>query len=38
MDFMDLEKAYGRGNKEALCQVQRMQDADGKLLNGIEIM
>ena len=30
---MDLERAYGRVNKEALWQVLRMYDLGGKLLN-----
>ena len=30
---MDLEKAHDRVNKEALWQVLRMYDVDGKLLN-----
>ena len=35
---MDLEKAYGRVNKEALWQVLWMYDVGGKLLNGIKSM
>ena len=35
MGFMDLEKAYERVNKEAICQVLRMYDVGGKLLNDI---
>ena len=35
---MDLEKANNIVNREALCQVLRMYDAGGKLLNGIKIM
>ena len=35
---MDLEKAYDRVNKQALCQVLRMHDVGGKLLNGIKSM
>ena len=38
MGFIDLEKAYDRVNREALCQVLRMYDMGGKLLNGIKIM
>ena len=34
--FIDLEKAYDRVNREALCQVLRMYDVGGKLLNGIK--
>ena len=30
--FIDLEKAYDRGNREALGQVLRMYDVWGKLL------
>ena len=33
---MDLEKAYDRVNREALCQVLRIYDVGGKLLNGIK--
>ena len=36
--FMDLEKAYDRVNREALWQVLRMHDVDGKLLNSIKSM
>ena len=36
--FMDLEKTYDRVNKEALGQVLRMYDVNGKLLNGIKSM
>ena len=36
--FMDLEKAYEKVNREALWQVLRMYDVDGKLLNGIKSM
>ena len=35
---MDLEKAYDRVNREALCQVLRIYDVGGKLLNGIKSM
>ena len=38
VDFMDLEKAYDRVNREALWQVLRMYDVGGKLLNGIKSM
>ena len=31
-----LEKAYDRVNREALCQVFKMYDVGGKLLNGIK--
>ena len=36
--FTDLEREYNRVNREALCQVLRMYDVDGKLLNGIKSM
>ena len=36
MGFMDLEKAYDRVNREALCKVLRMYDVGDKLLNGIK--
>ena len=36
MSFMDLEKACGRVNREAIWQVLRMYDVGGKLLNGIK--
>ena len=36
--FMDLEKAYDRVISEALCQVLRMHDVGGKLLNCIRSM
>ena len=36
--FMDLEKAYDRVNREDLCQVLRMYEVGGKLLNGIKNM
>ena len=36
MGFNDLEKAYDRVNREALCQVLRMYDVYDKLLNGIK--
>ena len=35
MNFMDLEKAYERVNREALLQVDRIYDVGDKLLNGI---
>ena len=38
MGFMDLKKAYDRINREALWQVLRMHDVDGKLLNGTRNM
>ena len=31
---MDMEKEYERVNREALCQVLRMYDVEGKLFNG----
>ena len=34
--FMDLETADDRVNKEALCQVLRLYDLGGKLLNKIK--
>ena len=36
--FIDLEKAYNRVNREALWQVLRMYDVEGKLLSGIKSM
>ena len=36
MDFIDLEKAYDRINREVLWQVLRMYDVEGKLLSGIK--
>ena len=36
--FMDLGKAYDRVNREALCQVLRMYDVGGKLLNSFKSM
>ena len=36
--FMDLEKACDRVNREALWQVLRMYDLEGKLLGGIKKM
>ena len=38
MGLIDLEKAYDRVNREALCQVLRMYDVGGKLLSGIKSM
>ena len=38
MDFMYLEKAYDRVNREGLWQVLRMYGVGGKLLNGIRSM
>ena len=35
---MELEKAYDSVNREALWQVLRMYDGDGKLLSGIKKM
>ena len=35
VSFMDLEKAYDRVNMEALWQVLRMYNFNGKLLNGL---
>ena len=34
--LMDMEKAYGRFNREALWRVLRMYDVGGKLMNGIK--
>ena len=34
--FIDLVKVYDRVNKEALWQVLRMYDVEGKLLGGIK--
>ena len=36
--FMDLEKAYGRVNREALWHMLRMYDVGSKLLNEIKSM
>ena len=36
MDFIDLEKAYERVNREAMWKVLRMYDVRGKLLSGIK--
>ena len=36
--FTDLEKAYGRVNREALWQALRIYDVGGKLLNDIKTM
>ena len=38
VSFIDLEKAYDMVNKEALWQVLRMYDVEGKLLSGIKGM
>ena len=38
VDFIDLEKAYDRVNRETLWQVLRMYDADGKILTGNKSM
>ena len=38
MGFMDLEKFYGRVNREFLWQVLRMYDVGDKLLNGMKSM
>ena len=38
MGFIDLEKPFDRVNKEALWQVLRMYDGDGKLLSIIKNM
>ena len=38
MGFIDLEKKYGRVNREALWQVLRMYDVGGKLLSEIKSM
>ena len=38
VSFIDLEKAYDRVNREALCQALKIYDAVGKLLNGIKSM
>ena len=38
VDFIDLEKAYDRVHTETLCQVLRMYDVGGKVLNGIKSM
>ena len=34
--FMDLEKIYGKVNREELWQILRMYDVGGKLFNGIK--
>ena len=36
MSFIYLKKAYDRVNREALWQVLRMHDVEGKLLSGTE--
>ena len=38
MLFIDLEKTYGRVNREAMWQVLRMYDVEAKLLSGINCM
>ena len=38
MEFLGLEKAYDRINRESLGQVLRMYDVGGKRLNGIKTM
>ena len=38
VDFIDLEEAYDRVNREALWQMLRMYDVESKLLNGIMSM
>ena len=38
MGFIDLEKVYGRVNREALWQVLRIYDGEGQLLSGIKSM
>ena len=38
MGFIDLEKGFGRFNREALWQVLRIYDVGGKLLSGIKSM
>ena len=37
-DFLQLQKAYDRVNKEVLWQVLRMYEVGGKFLNGIRSM
>ena len=36
MVFIDFEKAYNRVNKEAMWQVLRMYEVEGKLVGGIK--
>ena len=36
VSFMNLGKVYDRVNREAVCQVLRIYDMSGKLLNSIE--
>ena len=36
IDFMDLEKAYDKVNREAMWQVFKMYDEWSKLLSGIK--
>ena len=38
VSFIGLEKAYDKGNKEALWQVLRLYDVGHKLLSGIKSM
>ena len=38
LGFIDLEKAYDRIKREALWEVLRMYDVEGKLLSGIKSM
>ena len=38
VDFMDLEKAYDRINRETVWQVLRMYYVGGKLLSGMKNM
>ena len=38
MDFIDLEKAHDRVNRDALWQVFRMYNVGNKLLSGIKNM
>ena len=38
MDFIDLENVYDSINKEALWQMLRMYDVEGKLLSEIKSM
>ena len=38
MEFIDLEKANDRVNRESLWQVLRIYDVGSKLLNGIKSM